>query len=237
MTRFKFLAGLFLSALLLVFGGVSWGAPANPPAVIEAVSNTALAEGLKTWNDLTRRLAHLQAENTSREMRINPDREDRNWWNPFWRSAAERYEQRSYELTQQIQDLEAQRTELETALLGAASRWVSAQTGAPPHAADRELLAAVDAWRFPLWRQRLEDVQKSLENLGVLSPELQARRRQALEQHWQIAKSLETQLAWRRGNLTDAEQKTAAPQLRAWQESLTAWFAAVQGGRREPGTP
>jgi hypothetical protein len=233
MPRFKPVGLLMLGVVLLGPVAAAWGASA------EAVSNTTLAEGLKTWTDLTQRLSHLQAENTAWEMRFNPDREDRNWWNPFWRSAAERYEQRSNEISLQIQALEAQRADLEAALLDASSRWTSAQAaaGAPPHATDRELLTAVDAWRFPLWLQRLEDLQKGLENLSSLSPELQARRRQALEQHWQIAKSLETHLALRRGTLTEAEQKTVAPQLRTWQESLAAWFVAVQPGRREPAAP
>jgi len=226
---------LSLAAGLLVFGAqIAWGAPPKAAIPVDAETNTALADGLKTWNDLTQRLNHLQVENAAWEMRFNPEREDRNWWNPFWRSAAERNLQRSNELTLQIHALETQRTELESWLLETSQRMTPRllETNAATTPAERELWAAVDAWRFPLWLRRLEEVEKSLDNLEALSPELQKRRRQTLELHLQIANTLDAYLTWRRAQPAGGETPAENGPLSAWQKQIQAWLATAQTWRR-----
>jgi hypothetical protein len=224
-----------ISSALLLLSLSAWGAPEKNAAAAEASPNTTLAEGLKTWNDLTERLKHLQAENAAWEMRFNPEREDRNWWNPFWRSAAERNLQRSNELTLQIHALETQRADLENALLESSQHLTQARLSAnhPFTSSERELWVTLDAWRFPLWLQRLEEVKKSLENFPTLSQELQRRRRERLEQYGLIAKTLDAYLTWRRTQITPSDPPVLPAQLQAWQTQLLAWQAAVQPWRQE----
>jgi hypothetical protein len=184
-----------------------------------------LAESLELWNQLTHRIAHLETQNQAWEFRSNPEREDRNWWNPFWRSSAERNLQRSNELSLQLRELEKQRTYVETNLLEQSTLYTNLlmETPPKPNTPEYDLWVTLDAWRFPLWLKHFEEIKKSVQQLHSLNPELRTHRHQALEAAFKTAKMLERYLLWRKNqSLPSNAQNNEVSQK--WQEQIQTWL-------------
>jgi hypothetical protein len=232
---FKFTFSLGLMGLIPGFLAVIPVQAASPATAAmvsapgDAAPNTVLAAGMAAWKKITHRISYLESENIAWESRFNPEREDRNWWNPLWRSSAERHLQRSNENSLQIRELEKQRSELEPTLLELADHYIHAIPVriAEFPAVERDFWSTVDAWRMPIWLQRLAELKTDRGHLIALNPELQVRRRQVLEQHYQTAKSLDLYISWRKSRLLESEQKLL-PQLQTWQTQIQAWLGEMQ---------
>ncbi len=221
----------FILAISIPFSVHASALPSSPVSseTEPSLSNTRLAESLNLWNQLTQKINHLESENRAWEFRSNPEREDRNWWNPFWRSSAERSLQRSNELSFQIRDLEKQRSLLENLMLDQSTVYtnISIKHVSEFESHEREFRNQIDNWRFPIWIKHFNELKINTQQFKALNPELQGRRRLAFETALKNAHMLEDYLIWRQTQLNSAERSFGFS-LEQWHKKIHDWIQDIE---------
>lgn len=128
-------------------GGTLIAAAASAPDPDQA---SGLREALQQWETQQTQISRLQAELHQLDVLSDPDRDEKYWWNPFWRWSKENQAQQATEITLKLQKLEEQQGALERRLLAESERFAQGALENPaPAQADRELWLSADAWRLP----------------------------------------------------------------------------------------
>lgn len=210
---------LYLLAVLWVWLGgalAAASAPAGPE--LTPVPAQTLREALRQWQAQKDQVRRLQAELRQLDVLSDPDRDERYWWNPFWRWSKENQAQQATEITLHLQKLELQQQELERRLLPESERFARQALENPDLTpADQELWLVLDAWRLP--RLLAEPDWESLAPPGdpqareLFRSRLQAA--EALAGHW---RELEDYLSACLRKRDPGAQE--AQQYREWQKRL-----------------
>jgi hypothetical protein len=109
-----------------------------------------LRETLRQWEAQNLQISRLQEELHQLDVLSDPDRDEKYWWNPFWRWSKDNQAQQATEITLHLQQLETQQLELERRLLPESERFARQALENPRLSpTDREVWLAVDAWRLP----------------------------------------------------------------------------------------
>ena len=182
--------------LCLAWFGAGGSVPAFA-AEADPVPADALARNLARWERLTGHIEELRTEAQRLELSSRPDEADRNWWNPFWRTAAEWRLQRANEIVLELRDLERQRRETGEAIARDGRRWLARIRDVEnPAEAESRLWTRLDAWRARRW-------------LGAPHPD--PGRGQTLQQE-----------LTRRARDLAAQDDPAAADYRSWLERIEA---------------
>ncbi|MEW6516181.1 MAG: hypothetical protein AB1439_04665 [candidate division FCPU426 bacterium] len=146
--RFPRWLGLGLAAWIM---GAAPALAAQSPAP-EAVSSEArsIQEALRQWSEEQAQISRLQAELQRLDVLSDPDRDEKYWWNPFWRWSKENQSQQATDITLRLQTHEARSRDLEHRLLSEGERYAGQALDAPRlPSPDQEVWRALDAWRLP----------------------------------------------------------------------------------------
>lgn len=207
--------------ILCVLGGLLAAAPVRAAGPVEPVSDSGLAAALQAWEGREQRLEVLRTEVLNAEGRLDPERGDRNWWNPLWQTVVTRRAQRANELTLRLQALEREQRDAAPALLDLTTRY-TAQAAAEPGPATpgrSALWARADAWRVPRVLDAAEGAAEAI-SLPAGDPELEARRRRSAEEQLAQVQALEAYLQVR--------LRTLAPTDAPARQRVLDWLARTR---------
>jgi len=200
-----------------------WPATAGPALPPQADRAARVEQRLAAWEDLEQKISVLTAEAEKLDEVLGPDRQERNWWNPFWWSSAQRRLQRANEIALQLQALDRERRELEQTLLREttelAEGFLAAE--AAPDDRRRRLWQRADAWRIPRLLADPDWASLPAADLRQMDPELLRLRRQALAAALAERQQLETYLAARVAGLAAGEDEEKR-RYEAWRTQAQA---------------
>lgn len=180
--RRRMICVLGMALLAVVSGPALAREPQSPDA--------KLRENLSTWQQTAAQLEAVRKELAETQVAHDPEREDRMWWNPLWRSSRQGHLQHANELTLRIQLLDRKLRALEPVLLRQTAKFCKEAIARPQSLGpeSRELWNQADAWRMPILLKEPDWRAFDYQSTADQGPEIVANRRAALaqlQQRWQ----------------------------------------------------
>ncbi len=178
--------------LLAVLGWNISFFPANSAALPpEEVLAQQLQEGLTQWDKLSRQIKTTEKNLRKLEVLSDPERDDRYWWNPFWRASRESQLQQANKLSLQLQELDSRYRLLEQNLLEPAKQYVRQSLENHQALSPEQILLwdRTDTWRIPILLREPAWETFTPRTTAARTPELLNRRLQTLYRkagQWQI---------------------------------------------------
>jgi len=180
---------ILLCSGLIVTASTTTGTTAGPDPAL----HKELGEQLTTWKQNIEKKQELTRQLQTLDVLSDPERDDRFWWNPFWRASRENQAQRANELTLKIQKIDQQQQQLKIKLLRSATQYSQQALATPSRlsSAQRQLWIQADEWRIPKILQAPAWEIYSPEQFSTQPAELRQKRLQRLQKKQQSWLELE----------------------------------------------
>ncbi len=220
---------LFLLAVLgwnVSFFPANSSAASVPP---EEVLAQQLQEGLTQWDKLSRQIKSIEKALRKLEVLSDPERDDRYWWNPFWRASRESQLQQSNKLSLQLQELDNRYRLLEQDLLMPSGQYALQSLENHKTISPEQIMLwdRTDTWRIPILLREPAWETFTLRATAAQTPELLNRRIQTLRHKAGQWQSLENYLKARLAQIDPAQLKKHQ-QYSKWQVKLKTNIAQLQ---------
>lgn len=212
---------LFLLAVLgwnVSFFPANSAAASVPP---EEVLAQQLQAGLTQWDKLSRQIKSIEKSLRKLEVLSDPERDDRYWWNPFWRASRESQLQQANKLSLQLQELDNRYRLLEQDLLMPAGQYARQSLENHKTISPEQIMLwdRADAWRIPILLREPAWETITLRATAAQTPELLNRRLHTLRHKAGQWQSLENYLKARLAQIDPAQLEKHQPYSQ-WQVKL-----------------